>query len=66
MNLNVNNPKDLKELKEIILDKVMMDLSNGKRDGIYERISLQLDSSRKITPELQKYLLEKDKISVIL
>jgi len=62
--LNLNVPSDVKELKAFLSDKAIEDLSKGISDGVYEKAALQLDASRKISPDLIKKIMEQDKILI--
>jgi len=62
--LNLNVPADVKELKNFLASKAIEELSKGVQNGVYERASLQLDASKKITPDLVKKIMEQDKILI--
>lgn len=61
---NLNVPSDMRELKGFLSEKAIEELSKGVQNGIYERASLQLDASRKISPDLVKKIMEQDKILI--
>ena len=61
---NLNTPSDVRELKNFLSSKAIEELSKGVENGIYERASLQLDASHKITPDLVKKIMEQDKILI--
>lgn len=61
---NLNVPSDMRELKGFLSEKAIEELSKGVQNGIYERASLQLDASRKISPDLVKKIREQDKILI--
>ena len=61
---NLNVPSDMRELKGFLSEKAIEELSKGVQNGIYERASLQLDASHKITPDLVKKIMEQDKIII--
>ena len=62
--LNLNIPSDVKELKQFLSEKALDEISKGVQNGVYERASLQLDSSRRVTPDLVKKIMEQDKILI--
>lgn len=62
--LNLNVPADVRQLKNFLSEKAIEELSKGVQNGIYERASLQLDASHKITPDLVKKIMEQDKILI--
>jgi hypothetical protein len=62
--LNLNVPSDVRQLKDFLSQKAIEQLSKGVENGVYERASLQLDASRKISPDLVKKIMEQDKISI--
>ena len=62
--LNLNVPSDVRELKSFLSERAIDELSKGVQNGIYERASLQLDSSRKVSSDLVKKIMEQDKILI--
>lgn len=62
--LNLNISSDVKQLKDFLSQKAIEELSKGVENGVYERASLQLDASRKISPDLVKKIMEQDKILI--
>lgn len=61
---NLNIPADVRQLKNFLSEKAIEELSKGVQNGVYERASLQLDASHKITPDLVKKIMEQDKILI--
>lgn len=61
---NLNIPSDVRDLKNFLSTKAIDELSKGVQNGVYERASLQLDASHKITPDLVKKIMEQDKILI--
>lgn len=62
--LNLNVPSDVRQLKDFLSQKAIEELSKGVENGVYERASLQLDASRRISPDLVKKIMEQDKILI--
>ena len=62
--LSLNIPSDVRQLKDFLSQKAIEELSKGVENGVYERASLQLDASHKITPDLVKKIMEQDKILI--
>lgn len=62
--LNLNVPSDVRQLKNFLSEKAIEELSKGVQNGVYERASLQLDASRRISPDLVKKIMEQDKILI--
>lgn len=61
---SLNDRLQVKRLKSFLGEKTMECLEKGINNSIYERASMQLDSSKTISMDLRKALFDKEKINI--
>lgn len=61
----LSNPIQAKKLKNFLAQKTFEYLEKGIENSIYEKATMQLDASKKVSNEIRSKLLKEDDISII-